>query len=122
MHDYTSLESGFCYETITKENATIIKLPSLITKELEITSIQSDEKIEWIETNSIYRSFDDKYLCRFNVLRSQFFLKMIKENPDFVLEYYRNPENWMEIDKNVDDYYMKKTLYKKEIIKKIKNL
>lgn len=121
-HDYISLESGLCCETISEKNNTIIKLPSLIKKESEITSIESDEKIDWIKTNSIYQSLEEEYLCRFNVLRSQFFLKLIKENPESVLEYYRNPKNWNEIDKNVDDYYRKKGLYKEKVIEKVKSL
>lgn len=122
FHDYISLESGLCCETLLGENNTIIKLPSLIKKESEITSVESDEKIDWIKTNSFYQNFDEEYLSRFNVLRSQFFLKLIKENSESVLEYYRNPKNWNEIDNNIDDYYRKKILHKESVIEKIKNL
>lgn len=122
MHDYIGLESGLCNKNITVENKTIIKLPSLTKKEEEITPIQNDTKIDLKKVNATYLDENKEYLSIFAVLRAQFFLKMIEENPEDVLAYYRNMDNWSQIDKNIGNYYIKKKKNKELVIKKIQNL
>ncbi len=121
FHEYVGLESGCYTETKPEGNSTIIKLPSLIEKEMEITSIQDDSKLDLLKTKVYYYDeLDQKYMSRFRVLRAQFFLKMIEGNPENVLDYYKNPDNWPMIEQEIDNYYLKKKNNENDIIVKAK--
>lgn len=145
LHEYIGLETGMVKTIVEDENTatsdlnsilkgkslinpTIVKLPSLIKKELEITPIRDEIKTDFSEFKAYYMGDEIEYYkqnhlkYRFAILRAQFFLRMIKENPDEILEYYKNIENWEKIEKNVDNYYLKKKKYKEKIIKKLDNL
>ena len=121
-HDYVGLESGHCISKITYENKTIIKLPSLLKKESEITLTEDYKKIDWPYVNAAYLTQNDEYLSRLRVLRAQYFLRMIEENPEEVIAYYKNIENWAEIEENIDKYYLKKKKDKEKVYTKIQNL
>lgn len=120
-HEYIGLESGL-ESKIIDENKTIIKLPSLLKEESEITRIEDDKKIDWTKVNATYLTQNNEYLDRFCVLRAQYFLRMIEEKPEDVIAYYKNIENWAEIDKNIDKYYLKKKKNKERVFTKIQNL
>lgn len=74
-----------------------------------------DSKVYYKDKNN-----ENDYMFKFLVLRAQFFLKMIYENPDKVLEYYRDINTWPLIDQNAENYYIEKKKMKQKNNRKVK--
>lgn len=109
VHEYYDLISGLSNYDIPSENELIIKPPSLIERENSIPSYK--EKIDykepgmWEKLGKSMLKVDD---IDYTILRSQFYLRLIKENPEEVINYYKDIDNWPVIEENVQKYYVKK--------------
>ena len=57
-----------------------------------------------------YKFNEYDYDYKYEIARSQFYMMLMKENMKYVLEYYSNMKNAIEIEKNIDEYIKKKQL------------
>lgn len=101
---YYELVSGHIINEVPANNSTIIKPPSFITVENNLPYYKDEINTkDWKSVGyATYDEHDDH-----SILRAQFYLKLISEEPDEVLHYYRDANNWAEIEENVNNYRVK---------------
>lgn len=114
---YYELIGGHIVNETTEDNSTIIKPPSLISIENNLSSYEDEIKTkDWKSIGyATYDEHDDH-----SILRAQFYLKLINEDPEEVLEYYKDSNNWMEIEENVKKYAAKSKSINDEVRSKLK--
>lgn len=103
-HSYYGLESGLINRIPNPNDSTIIKLNGLKDYEKRITPLKDDENPN---LKSVMLKYDGEPE-KLHIIRGQFYLRLIKENPEEVINYYKDIDNWTTIEENVQKYYVKK--------------
>ena len=113
---YYELIGGHIVNETTDGNITIIKPPSLINIENNLPFYK--DEINTKDWKSIgYATYDEH--DDHSILRAQFYLKLINENSEEVLEYYKDSNNWNEIEENVKKYAAKSKSINDEVRSKL---